>query len=87
MPPPGAPRFFVSPLLQPPLNKLFVPRPLPDILPPTDLHLDGYKGARVGPVAPYMARLDEADPVAFEPSLSAAERRLQRAQRAPAQWS
>lgn len=61
-PPPRFPRIFQSPLLQPPLHKLFVPRPLLDVLPPTDYYLDGYRGPRVSAVAPYIESLDEEAP-------------------------
>ncbi len=75
MPPPGT-RFFQSPLLQPALHKLFVPRPPPDYIPPTDMHLDGYKGPRINDVASYIEPFKtSASSASNKAALSAEERK------------
>jgi U1 small nuclear ribonucleoprotein len=51
-------REYVSPLLQPPLNRLFVPRPLPEWLPPMDR--DVRTGQDIGAAAPYVSALAAA---------------------------
>jgi hypothetical protein len=50
-------REYVSPLLQPPLNRLFIPCPRPDFLPQTNKKSDDYHGPRIGTVSEYMKYL------------------------------
>lgn len=45
---------FVSPLLQPPINRLFVPRPTLSFMPSLHQGKDGYRGPRLSPVADYV---------------------------------
>jgi hypothetical protein len=72
------PQAYISPLLQPPLHKLFVPRPFPDIFPPTDLHKDGYTGPRVGSVAPFVEEFGKEAGEGFVPSDSLEVQRAKR---------
>lgn len=60
--PPKEGREYVSPLLQPPLNRLFIPCPRPDFLPQTNQKGDGYHGPRIGTVSEYMKFLLKDDP-------------------------
>lgn len=53
---------------------------MPDILPPTDLYLDGFKGPRVTPVAPYAEQL-KVSTGPYEPTPTWEERRALRKQR------
>jgi hypothetical protein len=46
---------------------------MPDILPPTDLHLDGYKGPRVAPVAPFIDELRCAPEAKYTPTPTPSE--------------
>ncbi|PJF16888.1 hypothetical protein PSACC_03304 [Paramicrosporidium saccamoebae] len=50
-------REFISPLLQPPLNKLFVPRPTPDYLPPIDRDKNERTYVQVNPTSHYLTLL------------------------------
>jgi U1 small nuclear ribonucleoprotein len=52
------PREFISPLLQPPLNKLFVPRPTSDYLPPIDRDRPERTFANVTPTSQYITFLE-----------------------------
>jgi U1 small nuclear ribonucleoprotein len=52
-------REFISPLLQPPLNKLFVPRPTPDYLLPIDRDKNERTYVRVNPTSQYLSLLTE----------------------------
>lgn len=69
------PQPFISPLLQPPLHKLFVPRPFLDTYPPTDYYKDGYTGPRTTAVTPYIAPLMREPEVEFHPTDSLAIRK------------
>lgn len=53
------PKDFISPLLQPPLNKLFVPRPTPDFLPPIDRADMERTWVKVHPTSQYLSYLSE----------------------------
>lgn len=53
------PKDFISPLLQPPLNKLFVPRPTPDFLPPIDRADTERTWVKVHPTSQYLSYLSE----------------------------
>lgn len=55
-------REFISPLLQPPLNKLFVPRPTPDYLPPIDRDAKERIFAKVHPTAHYLDYQGSTEP-------------------------
>ena len=55
--PPRELREFVCPLLQPPLNRLFVPRPLPAFVPASDRDAHERTGQRYGPCAAFMGAL------------------------------
>lgn len=52
-------REFISPLLQPPLNKLFVPRPTPEYLPPINKNFHERKWLQVEPTCHYIHLLSE----------------------------
>lgn len=46
---------------------------MPDSLPPTDLHLDGYKGPRVAPVAPFIEELGCIPDAKYTPTATPGE--------------
>jgi hypothetical protein len=58
--PPRELREFVCPLLQPPLNRLFVPRPMPDYIEPVDRDVPERTGQRFSSVACYIRDLEAA---------------------------
>lgn len=52
---------FISPLLQPPLNRLFIPRVTPEYLPPIDRDTEERQWVRVIPTAHYMHLLQSTN--------------------------
>lgn len=48
--PPRELRDFASPLLQAPLNRLFIPRPLLPYIPPQERDLEERTGSRISPI-------------------------------------
>ena len=53
------PKEYISPLLQPPLNRLFVPRPTPQYLSPIDRDSAQRKWVKADPVARQVSLLQE----------------------------
>lgn len=70
--PPKEGREYVSPLLQPPLNRLFIPCPRPDFLPHTNQKGDDYHGPRIGTVSEYMKYLLKEDNFNCDKSIESA---------------
>lgn len=66
-------REYISPLLQPPLNRLFVPRATADYLPPADRDNEERTYVRVHPTAPYIPLLAAAAVSADTPSADGEE--------------
>jgi U1 small nuclear ribonucleoprotein len=58
--PPREIREYACPLLQPPINRLFVPRPIPDYIKPHDRDPGERTGPKLGPVAAFMDALKTA---------------------------
>lgn len=58
--PPREIREYACPLLQPPINRLFVPRPIPDYVKPHDRDPEKRTGSRIGPVATFMEAFKKA---------------------------
>ena len=58
--PPREIREYACPLLQPPINRLFVPRHIPDYIKPHDRDPEERTGTRLGPVATFMDALKKA---------------------------
>lgn len=58
--PPREIREYACPLLQPPINRLFVPRPIPDYIPPRDKDVSERRGQKFGPAAAFMDALKAA---------------------------
>ena len=58
--PPREIREYACPLLQPPINRLFVPRPIPDYIKPQDRDPEMRIGQKYGPVACFMDALKTA---------------------------
>lgn len=52
--PPREIREFACPLLQPPINRLFLPRPIPDYIEPCDRDPSERSGSIIGPVSSFM---------------------------------
>jgi hypothetical protein len=76
------PREFISPLLQPPLNKIFVPRPTPDYLPPIDRDEEARTYVKVEPTAKYLHLLQEPVRQPIEPTPPTRKERVERKRRA-----
>lgn len=58
--PPREIRDFSSPLLQAPINRLFIPRPIPEFIPSQDRDVPERKGQHFSAAAPYMDALKAA---------------------------
>jgi hypothetical protein len=58
--PPREIREYACPLLQPPINRLFVPRPIPDYIKPHDRDPEARTGTKFGPVVTFMDALKAA---------------------------
>ena len=58
--PPREIREYACPLLQPPINRLFVPRPIPDYIKPQDRDPENRIGQKFGSVASFMNALKAA---------------------------
>lgn len=58
--PPREIREYACPLLQPPINRLFVPRPIPDYIKPHDRDPEERTGPKLGSVATFMDALKAA---------------------------
>lgn len=58
--PPREIREYACPLLQPPINRLFVPRPIPDYIKPHDRDPEKRTGTEFGPVTTFMDALKKA---------------------------
>ena len=58
--PPREIREYACPLLQPPINRLFVPRPIPDYIKPQDRDPEMRIGQKYGAVASFMDALKTA---------------------------
>jgi hypothetical protein len=58
--PPREIREYACPLLQPPINRLFVPRPIPDYVKPQDRDPDQRTGQKFGPISSFLAALQTA---------------------------
>lgn len=86
--PPNQLREGVFPLLQPPLNRLFIPRPKLDYLPPLDAEPGQRKGQHFDDVSAFMSQFEElcaADTP--KPILSKQERREKRLKKYSARLS
>lgn len=58
--PPREIREYACPLLQPPINRLFVPRPIPDYVKPQDRDPDQRIGQKFSPIAGFLDALKAA---------------------------
>lgn len=58
--PPREIREYACPLLQPPINRLFVPRPIPEYIKPHNRDPADRIGQKFGPVASFMDILKSA---------------------------
>lgn len=58
--PPREIREYACPLLQPPINRLFVPRPIPDYIPPQDKNPSERRGQKFGSTVAFMDALKAA---------------------------
>lgn len=58
--PPREIREYACPLLQPPINRLFVPRPIPEYVRAQDRDPEERTGTKFGPVASFMEALKAA---------------------------
>lgn len=58
--PPREIREYACPLLQPPINRLFVPRPIPDYIKPQDRDPDQRTGQKFSPIAGFLDALKAA---------------------------
>lgn len=70
-------REYISPLLQPPLNRLFIPCPRPDFLPETNGKSNKYQGPQIGTVSQYMKYLDNTNNINsdYKPTESISEKK------------
>ena len=76
--PPRDLREYISPLLQPPLNRLFVPRPLPSFIPSLEKGMDGYTGPRVDPIQLHQIETFRGEQPEYHPTESLIERKRKR---------
>ena len=81
----GPPKEYASPLLQAPLNRLFIPRPTFDYLPPTDRDETERTYVRVSPTAQYMHLLTTNEENE-DTSIVEAEKPPSRKERALTKW-
>lgn len=58
--PPREIREYACPLLQPPINRLFVPRPIPEYIKPHDRDPEARTGTKFGAVTTFMDILKAA---------------------------
>ena len=58
--PPREIREYACPLLQPPINRLFVPRPIPDYVRSQDRDPEERTGTKFGPISTFMDSLKAA---------------------------